>query len=104
MAVICSFLFVAEKVSLNPVTILRPLKPHSPYHSGTITSQREVTEYFDRDMGAEPPASPHGYNSERIEIPISSLHRDANTPSAILHDGVVDEIPQGKILIMDRSV
>ena len=52
-------------------------------------------------MGTERPASPHRYNSERIEIPISSLHGDANAPAALLHDEVVDEIPRvkGKILI-----
>lgn len=92
-------LLVAEKASPSPVTVRRPLKPYSPYHSGAFASEREATEYFDKDMGTDLPASPHRYNSERIEIPISSLHRDANAPAALLHDEAVDEIPQGKILI-----
>ncbi|XP_074638006.1 uncharacterized protein LOC141896617 isoform X4 [Acropora palmata] len=83
-----------EKASPNPVTVRRPLKPYSPYHSSAFASEREATEYFDKDMGTDLPASPHRYNSERIEIPISSLHRDANAPAALLHDEVVDEIPQ----------
>ena len=92
-------LLVAEKASPNPVTVRRLLKPYSPYHSSTFASEREATGYFDKDVGTDLPASPHRYNSERIEIPISSLHRDANAPAALLHDEVVDEIPQGKILI-----